>query len=276
MKTIFKQTVLAASLAAVFCCQRARAQTYEIEIKDGQLSSWRLEGPGATAGATTTQPATVSNAVKLLRDIYPDVNIMVEPGVGPIIIGDCDLRSSKPDLDLDAFSFATGKKFICHQEFSSIRPPTQQVLLMVVSNNLVTRPVPEERRVVAFNLTPYCAITFNETNQAERAASIQHGVDNLKSIILTTVNAMNGSTTAHPPEIEFYPEADLLIVIGSTHDLQAARTIVAALPGMFGSVPEILENPGKPNFVPQIENGVDQALQIIRKLQSLGNSDPQK
>jgi len=225
--------------AALLAAAPARAQSQDtnrdITIQNGILSIDKKE----------IGPANLKNAVAALRRLYPDVNIVLEPGVDQIQIGDIELHSAKPELVLEAFSFASGRQFVCGG---------QSAALFVISGNKHTTDAKPEKKVAAFNLSRYLALKNPgaTTNDAQIQAEIKAHVEGLKQIIANTIDSLHpaseggfggmmGAAMGGQPRtrigtrIDFYPDASLLIVIGSEQDLEAARVVINALPGMDGT-----------------------------------------
>jgi hypothetical protein len=88
-------------------------------------------------------------------------------------------------------------------------------------------------------------------NEAQNKAEIENQVERLRQIIADTIQALHPNRggfggmmagTEQPLKIEFYPDASLLIAIGSEEDLQAARVVIGALPGMGGGRSSFQQN----------------------------------
>jgi hypothetical protein len=100
--------------------------------------------------------------------------------------------------------------------------------------------------VAAFNLSPYFAVknldTTGNEKDAKNQAEIKDNVARLRQIVADTMEALHpkaeafGGMMGGEPQrrIDFYPDANLLIVIGSDEDLEAAQVVIGALPGMEG------------------------------------------
>jgi hypothetical protein len=237
MKTNMKRQFLLTALflfAALLAASPARAQSLDTN-RDIILQNNRVIVGGVVVGNQSLQ-----NAVTALRRLYPTVNIVMEPGVDQIMIGDVQLHSTEPELALEALSIASGHQFICEKHFSTLSPGnlTNGFLAIRASTTADAKP---EKKVAAFNLSAYFVSKHlgMTTNDAQNEAEIRHTVDELRNIIGRTLDAL------HPPggglpgmygpdphrKIEFYPDANLLIVIGSEEDLEVARAVIGALPG---------------------------------------------
>ncbi len=206
-----------------------------------------------------------------VRQIHPGVNIVIEPGLGEIKIGDVVLHSTEPDLDLEALSIASGRKFVCEHRFSALarqrptaplgggpppeaflRPPAE-ALLVLQANNPSPVAMPE-KKVAAFNLSGYFARknldTTADWKDTKKQDEIKNHVARLRQIIADTLEALHlkgegfaAETRGEPlRRIDFYPDANLLIVIGSEEDLEAARVVISALPGMEGGRSSFQQN----------------------------------
>jgi hypothetical protein len=247
MKRHFFLTALFLPAAvALFAASPARAQ---IQAEDWNMT---IQGSKLKQGTNQAVPATLNNAVAALRRLYPDENIVLEPGVGQITIGDVVLHCTEPGNDLEAFSIASGRAFILEKHLSEVEPrgyspfdrgvPTN--ILLVLKANKPPPDAKTDKKVAAFNLSDYFAFkhvgmtTDNAKNQAEIAGHLNR----LENIVLDTVIASHSDGDTTHPEMRFYPDANLLIVIGSEDDLQAARVVIGALPGMGGGRSSFQQN----------------------------------
>ena len=252
LTALFLSTVAAALLAD----SSARAQGGAVAVPE-ENKDITIQNNGLKLGTNQMVTATLDSAVELLRRLYPDVNIVLEPGVGGIRIGDIVLHCTEPDLDLEALSIASGRKFIVepHYGLSSQNMPgrfagsaPRRALLVLKAN----KPPPDakpEKKVAAFNLSTYFAFKHlgMTTNEAQNQAETRDHVERLREIIANTQDMlhpkserfggmMGGLTGDRPRErIQFYPDANLLILVGSEEDLEAARAVISALPGMDGN-----------------------------------------
>jgi len=172
------------------------------------------------------QPATLGNVVAVLRQIYPEVNIVVEPGLNQIKIGDAVVHGMEPDLDLEAFSAASGGQFVCEQHASSFAPGPFPGLLIVKTNQMPPKP---EIRIESFNLSGYIATKTQSTNEQDRRKVIDESLDKLQNIIETILTKDLGETSA--PKFHYYADADLLIVTGTERAVEVTRKVISSLPG---------------------------------------------
>jgi hypothetical protein len=181
---------------------------------------------------TNPLPATVGNAVKRLRELYPDATFAVDPQVVAEPLTDLIVRSTDPAVDLSALRTACGGKF------DVIHNGTNSLYALEPNNNTFREDSSkrEDRRVECFNLGGYLAhdiaLDHIEEKQAHPGGFISHtgtALDKLQMIILGTLADLDPSQKQ--PHIQFYAEAQLLVVIGSQQAIDVAAKVIHALPG---------------------------------------------
>jgi len=192
-----------------------------ITIQNGVIKAGSFGGHG--------QQATLGNVVSLLRQIYPDLNIVVEPGLDQVDIGDVVVREMEPDLDLEAFSAASGNQFVCEHHSSSMALPGSSSGLLIIKTNQPSLPPKPEIRIESFNLSGYIATKTQSTNEQDRRKVIDESLDKLQNIIETILTKDLGETSA--PKFHYYADADLLIVTGTERAVEVTRKVISSLPG---------------------------------------------
>jgi len=218
---------------------------------------------------TAGEKSTLNNVVRWLRR-QSDANIVMQAELGEIRIADLELRDSPVDLALQAVALAGGNQFVFEERQDNMnRPgPSAKPLFMLEKVKPPGPPPapapPAEASVEAFSLTRYLS-TMNldqasldalaksgnlpELDQAKQ--KLQDTTSKLRDVICETFNSEQSytapstgtgsapgstATTGKPLEVKFYEDADLLIVIGPWNGVQAARTIIQALPGQGGNL----------------------------------------
>src|SRR5678815_4325392 len=81
----------------------SKSQAYDLEVKEGVVTTG---GPHAR-----TPTATLANVIDAARERYPDVNIVIAPGLANISVSDLKLRTSSISEELEAIRVASGGKF---------------------------------------------------------------------------------------------------------------------------------------------------------------------
>jgi hypothetical protein len=244
MKILIKQNIILATLllfpGAVVLADPppAAPKEWTIAIENGRFRSGDFVPQGH-------EEATLGNAVAVLRRAYPSANIVLEPGLEKILIGDVVVHGSEPDLDLEAFSVASGRQFFVESHSSPYSSPgnvptpympmppavggggKHEVLLVVKKSQPPPAPKPEIK-VEAFNLSSFIANKTSSMKEEERQKIIDLQLDRLESTIARILHGI-GETSL--PEFYFYREADLLVVTGSDKAVEVARKIISSLPG---------------------------------------------
>jgi hypothetical protein len=179
-------------------------------------------------------PATVGNAVKALRALYPDATFAVDPHVAELPLTDLIVRANEPTTDLWALRTACGDGF----DIGSEEPNS----LYMLQRNKMTDVDPskkEDRDIECFSLNGYLDWRFKdqETKHEQQEEEAAKAVDQLQAIILQTIGGFDGDIKM--PQFQFYRQAQLLIVTGSNRAIAIAAKVIYALPGQrnpFGSV----------------------------------------
>ena len=87
--------------------------------------------------------------------------------------------------------------------------------------------------------TRHFAATPGHDAKDERQVEIDRILDKLKEIIERTIEQQGVApwverNNSRKPQVNFYADADLLVVVGTPDELETARKIVNALPGETG------------------------------------------
>jgi hypothetical protein len=191
--------------------------------------------------------ATLRNVVNFLQKHTQNLNIVLPADLGDVKVGDLTLRDAPPDLALQALSVASGNQFVVENRRSGEN-----------GNHLfvIERPQPSYRApdvvVEAFSLHGYLSyMDFDMTSRQvmngtpddsdKKAKKLDEMLEKLEAIIRSTVerqqalgasiNGVNTPVGTLAPEINYYKEAELVVVIGMPAAVDTARTIINALPG---------------------------------------------
>jgi hypothetical protein len=277
-----KQVGLAIAIAAVCvvsispCCMaqaqpdgkaqqspRKADQLVEIVIAHGKLMG--------TAG----QEATLNNVVSYLQRMG-DANIVMPAELSAIRIGDLELKDSPVYLALQAVALAGGNQFVFEERqdnMNRVGPDAKPLFMLEKVNPPAPPPAPAqptEASVEAFSLTTYLSTMkldqaslgalLRDSPELDQAKGKLHNtVSKLQAVISETFNSLRDYSTPQagtaspsggsPPggkslNMKFFEDADLLIVIGPWNGVQAARTIIHALPGQGGNaIPGMMSIP---------------------------------
>ena len=181
----------------------------EFEISKGKLLLENLAG--VPIKHARNMEATLQNVSEVLRDIYPNVNITLAPGLENLIIGDLKLRLSSMRLNdvLQAMELASGAKFsVRGSQTSFLLAPAQQQ---------------GSRKTEVFNLS-----TFLQGLEERDERSVGVAVEQVKELILQTYAELKPKETTQP-SFQFHSGANLLIMIGEPEALEVATKVVNAL-----------------------------------------------
>jgi hypothetical protein len=209
----------------------AASGAYDLEIKDGMLLR-----PGGKV------KATLPNAVDALRDQYPEANIVLSPGLTNVMVSDLKLRAGSLAEELEGVRVASGEKF-------NVQPPAQSTFIEPTTGLaaspagpdkglflLVPVPRPESERVVeAFNIWPYfLTLEQRSTTPEEREKAKAESLDRIYKIVNETIQALKQDRVTPEDNLtwRFHSGASLLVAVGRRDDVEVARKVVNALPGM--------------------------------------------
>ncbi|HEY3915759.1 MAG TPA: hypothetical protein VGN61_14825 [Verrucomicrobiae bacterium] len=222
----------------------------------------------------TGEEASLSNVVSYLQKTA-DANIVMPAELGGIRIGDLELRDSPVYLALQAVALAGGNQFVFEERqdnMNRVGPDAKPLFMLEKVNPPGPPPAPAqpaEASVEAFSLTGYLSAMkldpaslladSGDSAQFERAkAKLKDTISKLQDVICETYNAEQAyapspgtgsapsvaNTSGKSLEVKFYEDADLLIVIGPWNGVQAARTIIHALPGQTANgFPNVMSQP---------------------------------
>jgi hypothetical protein len=240
MLRVLLTTVLMLALVAApwSACGQAKpaAAPPEEHLKVEQGSIW-VRQPGEAW--VRSGDATVGNAVKALRGVYPEITFAVDPRVAAVPVTDLLIRANQPSTDLEALRTACGGRFDLGD--SPIDPSGQQSSLyqLVYNNATVLDPSKkEDRDIECFSLNGYLDWRFKdqETKHEQQEQEAMKSINLLQSMIMQTISDFDGDIKM--PHFQFYPEAQLLIVTGSDRAIEIASKVIHALPGeerLFGN-----------------------------------------
>lgn len=237
----------------------ALSPEYNLEIKDGALT-W--SGAKRKDNARSV-PSTLENVVDLLRELHPEANFVVSPGLGSTSIADLKMRTSSVEEKLEAIRIAGGSQFVWRPAHpSAIDPATG--LPAAPGNNpdktlyvLDALPVTAKPglQVEAFHLGEHfkyvyggqALATNNDTRQkliAEQMEQIELMVHQTVDEYRTISHASNISKTKslQAPSIRFHRGANLVVIIGESEAVAVAAKVIGALPGAQRSVANTLGN----------------------------------
>jgi hypothetical protein len=217
--------------------QPSQGLSYDLVITDGELVS-----------ATKRVNASLANVSEVLREIYPDANIALSPGVRDIAVQDLKLRGARIEDALEAIRIASSDEFQWRKA-APVRPggmdpstgmplpPGQEdsLPLFLLERDPTPAPIKESQSVEVFNMRGY----LDSLNVTNRTDSDRYLVD-LQRIVFETVDSLaNRREPAGKPlpsiTFRWHEGASLLIAMGPVEALQVARQVFTALPGVFVS-----------------------------------------
>jgi len=202
---------------------------YDLEVVDGKLfrDGKILE-------------ASLGNAVDVLRERYPDANIVLSPGLAKLKVSDLKLRAGRLEDELEALRIASGEKFGVQAHVGPNGPidpatglPTHGnkaasdlfILKGEVSSHETTRTIE------AFNIDPY--LQWVEHKSAKQEEDVPKSLEELNSMIRDAILQLNpnGFIESDFPSFSFHSGAHVLVVTGTQQAVEVARKIIRALPG---------------------------------------------
>lgn len=178
-------------------------------------------------------PATIANLAGWLREKAPGINLVLSPTAGEMTVNNLRLRSASVADFLQALNIATDGQVQGRPLGASER-----------AYALMGRPhdSPPDRTVEVFNLSPYLrtipmpAPAPNTSappaaEEKDRERRIFEAVENVSCIIKETSLNLERETgkKEEPLSIKFHPGANLLVVIGTPHQMAVAQKVVTAL-----------------------------------------------
>jgi hypothetical protein len=177
--------------------------------------------------------ATIGNAVKALRGIYPQITFAVDPRVATLPVTDLLIRANEAKTDLDALRTACGSRFDLGGGEMDVSGQPNSLYALVYNSATEANPAKrEDRNIECFNLTGYLErIAKHEDNKKgeQPEKPVDQAVDQLQQIIKSTIADFD--STINPPHFQFYAQAQLLIVTGSRRGIEVAGKVIRALPG---------------------------------------------
>lgn len=239
------------------------ATTYDIDVSDGILI-WT----GAKRKDNANRvPATIKNVVDLLREMYPDANFVMSPGVGDYSLNELKLRSSSVVATLEAIVVASESSVRWRSDSAHLSPinpgiglpmspppPVAQNDKVLYILELAGNPASRQAnlQVEAFNISNYLGGVSEEETE-KRMVQIEHmarqTVDEYSDIAQRASKTKAMST----PSIRFHRGANLVIIIGEPEGVAVAAKVIGALPGARRST---ASDPSEP--MQQIENRIKQ------------------
>ncbi len=190
--------------------------------------------------------APLDEVVGALRVDFPDWNFVVAPSLAKVQLPSLELHDADLNQVLTALKIATNGRVEC--ELSNVSEN-----LVSLTDNL-PNPVganDDDPRVEAFSLNGY--IDPGEMRQAKETKMAE-----LKSIIDDTVNTMAQESSNPDPaqctsRLEYYPSANLAVVVGGRVYIETAAKILCAvanhpspIAGGTGTLPAQPQPPGPP------------------------------
>ena len=182
-------------------------------------------------------PATVGNAVDILRELQPEVSFALAPGVAEIELINLKLFANSVNDALEGLAVASGNRFVFLPPIVMQTTDPATGLPMVGSASGLYRlqlaDSHRNRSVEAFNLSAYLEKYTKEEERHEAVKVLEMTIyDTLEAFRQTSIDSKD------KPEFKFHPNANLLIVIGPLDTIEISHKIIGALvspPGMtFG------------------------------------------
>jgi hypothetical protein len=235
---------------------------YALEIENGAIIQ-----PPSLSG----KPPTLKYILNVLRDKYPNANIVMSPGLADVSIADLKLRAISLPEELEALRVASGNKFAWESR-ASLGPQQNidaatglPVASAYVGLYSLTEPAPapnNDRTVEAFNLTPYLGQHKDPNEMLPRLQQVEE-------IVSQTLKAISPPNTP-PADFQFHGGANLLIVIGTREQLDTARKVINALLNRDGAGED-----GKQTNLRDYEKAIENFEKTMRAFGGLESPSPQ-
>jgi len=213
------------------------APLFNIQIENGRLSleplkdkptqnpwSATLARANSSAPGTidTSIPATIDNLSKYMRVIDTNLNIVLSPDVGNIVVQNLKLNTRNVGAVHEAIAVASGGAILNNGGGGGFgRPNGMGANLTFVSGRSNTRP-----SVEVFNLTGYIQ-TLGKVDDT----IVREKIDGLLKLTQSTLVDDMKMSPGDQPNFKFHPGTKLLIVVGKPEAIDLARKIINALPG---------------------------------------------
>lgn len=215
--------------------------TFNIQIENGQLILAPLKDRQTpwTATHEYSVPATIDNLSKYLGVIDTNLNIVLSPGVGDIVISNLKLSTRNVRAVHQAIAVSSGGAILNNDvsgaNFGGMNGNGMGATLTFVGANSQSNHRPS---VEVFNLTGYIQSLGKVDDKV-----VAQKVDELKELILFTLTDLNSSTEL--PNFKFHSGTKLFIVIGKPEAIEVTRKIINALSGQQrnGEVDLMLDTP---------------------------------
>lgn len=203
--------------------------------------------------------ATIANVVDLLRELFPEANFIVSPGIGEMVVSDLKLRNANAEEALRAVCLATGP-MVAWRNDSAVPPlidpvtglptvgsPGSKKPMYVLYENpagQVYSPKPKPQ-IEAFSIGDYLAANLaGITNAADRAARIDQILSELHDMVSETTQLYqkvqeqmdrSSKSSGGIASMRFHPNAGLLVVTGDPDAVFVASKVLGALPSVRNS-----------------------------------------
>lgn len=239
---------------------------FDLIISDGMIT-WN--------GMKVKIEPTLGHVVDTLRERYAEANIAISPGLSELRVGDLKLRARNLPEELEAIRVASGSQFEWLGPGSAgpnMGPlgavdPTTGLPKAAPSESsaglFVLReptPTPENQRIVeAFNLSGYVQWLMHNSGPKEakedrgraedaRMRAAEGGVQEIEKIVAETIEMLKRSHPANVeiPSFRFHHGANLLVVVGTSQEVDVVRKVVTGLPGQAVPRDERLFDLGTP------------------------------
>ena len=260
-------------LAAILPLNRGRAEeppkapettpAAQPAAKGRPASPYVLEIAGGAFMRNGTQSeATLASVVDALRDIWPDVNIVLAPEVANLKLADLKLRSvGELSETLDALRVASGYSFEWRRGMPGAggmidpdtglrrnrgmidpatglpRQPAGGYSLYVLDLGIDPRGIPEKRSrrmVEVFNLSGYLDHLPSEDHQG----LVERALQEIEQTVFETLDSVEGGNVSanDRAQFKFHPGTRLLVVTGPPDAIEVALKVVRAMTGSRASL----------------------------------------
>src|SRR6266404_4714591 len=160
---------------------------YDLEVVDGNLFR---DGK--------VLEATLGNVVDVLRERYPDANIVLSPGLAKLKVSDLKLRAGRLEDELEALRIASGEKFGVQAHAGPNGPMDPATGLPMHGNKagsdlfILRGEVSPTRTIEAFNIDPYLQWV------SKRQEDLPKSLEELKSMIRDAISQLNPNEPEFP------------------------------------------------------------------------------
>jgi hypothetical protein len=171
-------------------------------------------------------PATLGNAIDVLRQQHPELTFALSPGLSDVKLSELKLQANDVDQTLEALRLSCGNRFVFAAP--SHMPDGNRDGMRTLYLLQGDEPRNRRRMVEAFNLGSWISEAGSQHEKEVRVGRVEE-------IIFATIEKWKQMSldSADRPEFLYHPEGNIMVVIGAPEAIEIAGKIIRAMnPGM--------------------------------------------